>query len=128
MSRYFSLVLLIAFFVIPSQAQDVLTLHRLSGPIILDGISDEPAWQGVEPVDLTMYQPISGGQMTERTEIRVAYDNDYLYVSGKMFDSEPDEVRANTLYRDRWSGDDTFAIVLDTFNDNENALWFFYLA
>ncbi len=42
-----------------------------------------------------------------------------------MFDSEPDEVRANTLYRDRWSGDDTFAIVLDTFNDNENALWFF---
>ncbi|MBT3447836.1 MAG: carbohydrate binding family 9 domain-containing protein [Bacteroidetes Order II. Incertae sedis bacterium] len=125
MSRYFSFVLLIAFFVIPSQAQDVLTLHRLSGPIILDGISDEPAWQGVEPVDLTMYQPISGGQMTERTEIRVAYDNDYLYVSGKMFDSEPDEVRANTLYRDRWSGDDTFAIVLDTFNDNENALWFF---
>lgn len=106
-------------------AQAPLKLQRLTGPIELDGLSDERAWQHIDPLDLTMYQPISGGEMTERTEIRIAYDDDFLYVSGRMYDSAPDGIRANTLYRDRYSGDDTFAIVLDTFNDNENALWFF---
>ena len=108
-----------------SFAQTPTALTRLTGPIDLDGYSDEPAWQAVEPLEMAMYEPITGGQMTERTEIRVAYDDDYIYASGRMFDSDPSEIRANTLYRDRYSGDDTFAIVLDTFNDNENALWFF---
>lgn len=106
-------------------AQDPTSLVRIDRPIELDGYPDEQAWEGVPPLDLAMYEPISGGAMTERTEIRVAYDDDFLYVSGKLFDSDPEQIRGNTLYRDRYSGDDTFAIVLDTFNDNENALWFF---
>lgn len=106
-------------------AQDPTRLVRISQPIDLDGYPDEQVWNDVPALDLTMYEPISGGSMTERTEIRVAYDDDFLYVSGKMFDSDPEQIRGNTLYRDRYSGDDTFAIVLDTFNDNENALWFF---
>ena len=108
-----------------ASAQDLVFLQRIEGPIQLDGFSDEPAWQNIDPVPLAMYEPISGGRMTERTEIRIGYDDDYLYVSGRMYDSEPDKIRGNTLYRDRYSGDDVFAIVLDTFNDNENALWFY---
>jgi hypothetical protein len=46
-------------------------------------------------------------------------------VAGRFYDSNPDAIRANSLYRDRYSGDDTFAIILDTFNDHENALWLF---
>lgn len=106
-------------------AQDAMKIHRLTGPIELDGQVTESAWSEVEPLDVQMYEPISGGTMSERTEILVAYDDAYLYVAGKMFDSDPAGIRANTLYRDRYSGDDTFAIVLDTYNDNENALWFY---
>lgn len=106
-------------------AQEVLTIQRLSGPVLLDGVSNEDAWKGIAPLDLKMYEPISDGPMSERTEILVAYDDAYLYVAGRMYDSDPAGIRANTLYRDRYSGDDTFAIVLDTFNDNENALWFY---
>ena len=109
----------------PVKAQDVMKLHRLTGPILLDGMSDEAAWQEIEPLEMSMYEPISGGTMTERTEIRVGYDDNFLYVAGRMYDSDPSSIRANTLYRDRYSGDDTFAIVLDTYNDNENALWFY---
>ncbi|MDZ4702218.1 MAG: DUF5916 domain-containing protein [Rhodothermales bacterium] len=61
---------------------------------------------------------------TEHTEIRIGYDDQFLYVSGKMFDSEPAGIRANSMYRDLYSGDDTFALIVDTFNDRENALWF----
>jgi len=125
MSRIFGFLLLFLLVTGAAQAQVPTSLSRLAGPIDLDGMPDEAAWQAIEPLPLQMYEPVSGGQMTERTEIRVAYDNDFIYVGGRMYDSEPDQIRANTLYRDRYSGDDTFAIVLDSFNDNENALWFY---
>jgi len=125
MKRVFVALLLFAGMYSSAFAQDPVPLQRIQGTIELDGISDESAWAGIEPFPVQMYAPVSGGAMTERTEIRVGYDDDFLYVSGQMFDSDPDGVRLNSLYRDRWSGDDTFAIVLDTFNDNENALWFY---
>ena len=106
------------------RAEGVIHLPRLSGPIKLDGISDEIAWQSIEPLPLTMSQPTFRGELTERTEIRVAYDNNFLYVSGCLYDSDPGSIRANSLYRDRWSRGDTLDIILDTFNDNQHALWF----
>lgn len=127
--RLFGLFLMAAFVVTAlahtAIAQDPISLVRIDADIVLDGYPDEAVWQNVPPLDLTMYEPISGGEMTEQTEIRVAYDDDFIYVAGHLYDSDPSQIRGNTLYRDRYSGDDTFAIVLDTFNDNENALWFF---
>jgi hypothetical protein len=101
-----------------------LRLPRLSGPVVLDGVSDEPAWQAIDPFPLTMYTPTAGGELTERTEIRVAYDEGYLYVAGRFFDSDPAGIRVNSMYRDRLSGDDCFGIVIDPFNDNDIGLWF----
>lgn len=101
-----------------------LRLTRLSGPIHLDGRLDEPAWESVAPLPLAMYTPTFGGPLTERTELRVAYDDRFLYVGGRMYDTEARKVRANTLYRDRYSGDDIIAIVLDSYNDRQTAVWF----
>jgi hypothetical protein len=101
-----------------------LQLVRLGQPIRLDGRLDEPAWDSVPPLPLAMYTPTFGGPLTERTELRVAYDDRYLYVGGRMYDTEARKVRANTLYRDRYSGDDIIAIVLDSYNDRQTAVWF----
>jgi len=111
--------------VAPTAAQEPMTLPRIDGPITIDGRVTESAWTQIEPLPLTMYQPTYEGGVKERTEIRVGYDDEYLYVSGRLYDSNPEGIRANSLYRDRYSGDDTFAIIVDPFNDNENALWFF---
>ena len=59
-------------------AQDPTSLVRIDQPIDLGGYPDEQVWNQVPPLDLTMYEPISGGSMTEQTEIRVAYDDDLL--------------------------------------------------
>ncbi len=99
-------------------------LPRLSAPIQLDGKLDETAWQAVPVLPLTMFTPTFAGRLTERTELRVAYDDKYLYLAGRMWDSDARGVRANTLYRDRYSGDDLIAIVLDTYNDRQTASWF----
>lgn len=108
-----------------AEPQHVLPLTRLSEPITLDGLSDEAAWDAVEPVPMVMYQPTFEGAMTERTDIRIAYDENHLYVAGRLYDSEPENVLASSLYRDKGTAaDDYLNIVLDPFNDNENGLWF----
>lgn len=107
-------------------AQDTapVELQRIDGPIKLDGLSDEPAWATVPPFHLVQYEPNPGDQPTERSEIRVTYDSDFMYFSLRAYDSDRAGIRANSLYRDRLSGDDHFEILLDTFNDNETAVLF----
>ncbi|MEZ4415443.1 MAG: DUF5916 domain-containing protein [Gemmatimonadota bacterium] len=99
-------------------------LPRLRGPVTLDGSPTEAAWQDVPALPLTMYFPTFRGAPQERSEIRVAYDDDYLYAAGWFYDSDPDGIRIHSLYRDRWNGDDAFALYVDAFNDNQNAKWF----
>jgi len=105
-------------------AQEALMLPRLQSTIQFDGLSDEPAWEHIAPLPLTMYQPTFQGSPTERTEVRLVYDATYLYVAIRCYDTQPARIRAHSLYRDRLSGDDTFTLILDTFNDEENALSF----
>jgi hypothetical protein len=118
----FSLVALPARLV--AQGSGEIGLARLPYPIRLDGVLTDSTWSAVAPLPLTLYAPVFRGMPTERTEIRVAYDDEYLYASGWFYDSRPGEIRVNSLYRDRWSGDDTFALFVDAFNDNETGLWF----
>ena len=116
-------LVLLAVLAAPALAQDTLRLARVSGPIVADGRVDEPAWEDVPVFPLIMLMPQYQGELTERTEIRVAYDDEYLYVSGRMYDSDPDGIRANTVYRDAFAGDDLFSIALDTYNDYQTAVW-----
>jgi hypothetical protein len=99
-------------------------IPRISGPIELDGIVDEPAWDALDPLPVTVFSPTYGAPPTETTEVRIAHDDEYLYVSGRLYDSEPEAVRTNTFYRDRYSGDDGLAVIFDSYNDFETGVWF----
>jgi hypothetical protein len=124
-ARAVILAILLAGSTTPLRAQEApLELSRLSGPITVDGRPDEEAWQKVPALPLTMYTPVFRGTPTQRTEIRVAYDDEYFYAAGWFYDTSPKDIRINSLYRDRFSGDDTLAIYIDAFNDNQNAKWF----
>ncbi|MCY3550388.1 MAG: DUF5916 domain-containing protein [Candidatus Poribacteria bacterium] len=118
------IILILVFSVTIANAQEPLQLTYLTESIQIDGLSDEPGWQQIEPLPVIMYKPTYRGEPTEKTEIRVAYDRDYLYCSAQCYDTNPSKVRVNSLYRDRSSKDDKFGIILDTFNDKESALSF----
>jgi len=109
-----------------SDLPDQLIIPRIKGPVTLDGLSDEPAWEGIEPFPVVMHMPNFGAEPSERTEILVAYDDDFLYVAGRLCDSEPSKIQAPSKKRD-WGGGSTdwFGTVIDSFNDKENALAFF---
>jgi hypothetical protein len=117
----------------PALAQEDLTnrprsvpvqITRLTSEIVFDGVVNEAAWDAIAPLPMTMYSPVFGGEMTERSEVRLAHDDEYFYASGRLYDSEPDQIRTNTLLRDLYSGDDLLALVIDSYNDYETASWF----
>ena len=101
----------------------VMMVPRLSSPPTFDGVVDDAVWDTVEPLPLVQYWPTPGADMSFPTEIRVGYDDRYLYAAGRFYD-EPGGVRANSFGRDRWDGDDSFELLVDSFNDNETALKF----
>jgi hypothetical protein len=101
-----------------------LELTHVKEPIVVDGVMNDEGWRDAPLLPATMYTPVFNGSVTERTEMRVVYDDSDLYVGGWFYDSNPTGIRINSLYRDRWNGDDTLAIYIDAFNDNLNAKWF----
>lgn len=101
-------------------------LSRIGGPVTLDGVSDEAAWSGIEPLPVVMLMPNFGDAPSERTEIRVGYDDVYLYVAGRLYDRDPSRIQSNSKERDSSDGSsEWFGIVIDSFNDKANALAFF---
>lgn len=107
------------------QPGPAILLHRLDGPIELDGRIIEPAWMAVPPFRLVESTPNFGSPPSEVTKVRVAYNDEFLYASGHFLTKDISQIRATALERDdlRFS-DELFGVVLDTFNDNENALVF----
>ena len=97
---------------------------RTDREIKIDGLLTDEGWVGANTVPLVMRQPSYQGQVSETTEIRIAYDDQYLYISGRMLDSDPDQIRSTTLYRDEASSDDRLGIFIDSFNNNESGLHF----
>ena len=124
LSACVGLVLLAPLATLASQAAPPLELPRLTRPIRLDGTPTPEEWRDVPALPLTLYMPVFRGAPKQRTEIRVAYDEEFLYAAGWFHDDDRGGVRVNSLYRDRWNGDDAFAIYVDAFNDNQNAKWF----
>jgi hypothetical protein len=99
---------------------------RISEPIRLDGVLDEPAWGRAQSVsDFVQQDPHVDQPVSERTEARVLLDDDALYVGVTCFDSDPHGVIGRELRRDdALLNDDRFEIALDTFHDHRNAYHF----
>ncbi len=99
---------------------------RLDEAIRIDGSLNDPAWQVAEPIgDLVQREPRPGQTPSERTEVRLAYDSDALYIGVRCFDSQPGRLRSTQMRRDAsLLDDDNIQILLDTFHDRRNAYYF----
>jgi Domain of unknown function (DUF5916) len=106
------------------EATGIVDLQRLNGAVSLDGLSFEDAWAGVEPLPLTMYEPEFRGTSGRRIQLLVAYDDEAIFMAARFYHDDPSAIRAFSQTRDAWSGDDVFGLLIDTFNDNENAVRF----
>jgi hypothetical protein len=106
------------------QAEE-LVIARIQGHIEIDGVCDDDAWAQATVVPLGMYLPFHGGEPTEDTDFLIGFDDQYLYLGGRLYCRNGAEVRSVSRKRDSFDqGNDYFGILLDTYNDNENALGF----
>ncbi|OFW16672.1 MAG: hypothetical protein A3F70_04670 [Acidobacteria bacterium RIFCSPLOWO2_12_FULL_67_14] len=116
----------------PAAAQDepvpqvrATVLTGAPGPDI-DGRVTESVWTSVEPYStFTQQEPNEGLPATERTEVRFLLDRRNLYIGIISFDTEPDRIIVSQSRRDADLNDtDSVQILLDTFNDGQNAFVF----
>jgi hypothetical protein len=103
-----------------------LTAERVSEPVRLDGVLDEEVWQnGHAASAFVQAEPREGLSATERTEVRVAYDDRNLYVGAMLWDSDVGGLVVNDIKKDfSETAQDAFAVILDTFRDRRNGYVF----
>jgi hypothetical protein len=108
------------------RAQRRLVATRASGPVSLDGMLDEPAWEQA-PVASGFLQnePLEGRPASFDTQVRVLYDERALYFGVFARDDEPGALLVNDLRKDfNTAAGDAFLIVIDTFADERNGFEF----
>ncbi len=92
----------------------------------VDGRLDEAAWQRAPLMTgFTQREPMDGQPATERTEVRVLFDSEALYVGVWAFDSQPENITHGERIRDyEVRQSDNVVFVLDTYNDDQNGFVF----
>lgn len=97
---------------------------RLTAEVVVDGALTEPAWaEAAVLTGFSQYQPVDGLPAEDSTEVLLWYAEDALYVGIRAL--EPHGVVNATLAdRDQIFGDDNVQILLDTFDDQRQALVF----
>jgi len=99
---------------------------RLTGPAPhIDGRLDDPAWAAAAPIT-RFYQttPNEGQPASERTEVRILYDDNAIYVGARLFDDHPDLVRTRLARRDHIDGSDFFQVEFDSYHDHRTGFQF----
>jgi len=109
-----------------SPARGTATAVRAPERPEIDGVMDEPFWAGIEPITgFKQWEPVEGGEPTEGTEVRIAFDEHAIYFGVLLRDSDPSAIRRSILQREgRIDQDDRFIICLDTYHDGRNAYVF----
>ena len=108
-----------------------------SSSLRVDGLLDEDAWQDVPlATGFRQREPAEGDPATEKTEVRVLYDDATLYIGIIAHDRSPDDVIARVLQRDKimivspfegtpeFTSDDAVAILFDPFHDHRSGVIF----
>jgi len=101
--------------------------NRASEPPNIDGLLDEAVWRTAARIEtFTQQEPLDGEPATERTEVRLLYDANALYIAVHAYDSDPAGVIATEMRRDspRLLDEDNFQLILDTFRDSRSGYMF----
>jgi len=99
---------------------------KLTQKIIFDGKPDEAAWNGIKPFPMITQQPSYGKLPAQKTDIRLAFDDQFIYLGASLYVDKPGMIKAIGKIRDFNSQTcDWIGMQLDTYNDNQNAFVFF---
>ncbi|GMV06954.1 MAG: hypothetical protein AMXMBFR53_32290 [Gemmatimonadota bacterium] len=91
----------------------------------IDGRAIEAPWsQAPVATDFVQFEPEEGKPGTERTEARVLYGDDALYVAIRAWDAQAHEIVGQLTRRDQDSYSDLVGVVVDSYFDRRTAFHF----
>jgi len=98
---------------------------RINTPLKIDGDLSEIDWQQAPfATDMVVNQPAPGSKPSQRSEIKVLYDDSAIYVGAMLYDTHPDSILREVTQRDNIGNSDWFGIFLDPYQDGINGVSF----
>lgn len=125
MTNYLSLFFLLLFVSFNYAQNGEVHVIYTDQEMELDGRLEESFWTNAEPAtDFWQYFPTDSLRSTYQTEIKMAYNDKFLFV-GIVLYASGDQYIIPSLKRDfRAGGNDNISLMFDTFNDGTNAFLF----
>jgi hypothetical protein len=119
------LFLFFSFIALYAQSKADVQAVRLTGSVVVDGLLSEPIWQTAPMVfGFLQRQPNEGSPATQETFVRIAYDDQALYIGADMMDAHPDSIVARLSRRDNHENEDFFALAIDSYHDRRSGYFF----
>ncbi len=111
---------------LPNNRKTPVIIERITSDVDFNGVPDEEFWQSAAPLQMTMHSPVFGKQPTEKSDIRIVYDEKFIYIGAWLYYDDPSMMQSVSYKRDYMGmGSDWLGIFLDTYNDKENSQMFF---
>jgi hypothetical protein len=122
----YSFILLLALPILGyCQAEKPYKVNFTTEKIKIDGVLDEAVWQNSRSVgDFWQYFPTDSLKAKYQTEVKIAYDDKFVYVSAKCLARDKNFVVLSYRRDYRAGGNDNVSFVFDTFSDQTNAFLF----
>ena len=104
----------------------VIQAVKTDAVITIDGRLDEEAWQKAPVISgFRQVEPNQGDPALFDTEVRILYNDDYIYIGARLYDEPYHKPRIATLSRNfGYFQNDLFGVVFDTFNNERDAISF----
>jgi hypothetical protein len=101
------------------------TTMRLSTPKpVIDGKLDDACWNtGIWAGDFIQFVPDEGAKPSQRTEMKIMYDDKNIYVAMRAFDKEPENIQRYAGMRDEFVGD-IMGVTFDSYHDRRTGFEF----
>jgi hypothetical protein len=107
--------------------QKSVTAMRISTPPHIDGSLTEELWSELPTLtNFTQYSPYNGKQPSQKTEVKIGYDDRAIYIGAICYDRSPEKIKKKISIRDQFPPGmnvDVFAVLISPYNDGLNSVF-----
>ncbi len=125
--KSYTFILIFLFLNFLNAQKKILKTQFTSEKMVVDGDFNEDSWKNAQIAkDFVMLNPDNGKpeKNNQRTEIKLLYNNDAIFVSAMLFDDEPTKILKEISLRDGEATADSFSVFLNGYNDGQQEFCF----
>ncbi len=123
--RQIVILLMISVALLQAENTHTYRINSISEPPVIDGYIDDLIWNDMPiATGFTQYLPESGAPGSKETEVKLACDDQYIYVAARMFD-DPELIAQQLLRRDNRGYSDEFGVGIDSYFDRRTSFSFY---